>query len=197
MGHADMIEFPVFWQYGTTQQQIRDFGNHTYNDMKDYWLNGRAYTHSYACNKIYRRSLFDEIRFPVRRVFEDAATLPLLLDKAGTVKTTEKGLYYYCANEKGITATADGQQLAMLLDAHLQVISRWCDEVYYMHVLNLQMDVCELTGALPQLPVKHISPLSSRLNTTFRLKAAVLNLLGLQRLCKLNTIIHKAWGRRS
>ena len=45
--------------------------DHTYEDMDAYWLQGQAYAHTYAWNKIYRSSLFDEIRYPKGRVFED------------------------------------------------------------------------------------------------------------------------------
>jgi glycosyltransferase involved in cell wall biosynthesis len=50
-----------------------------YADMRLYWLRTRAYTHSYAWNKIYRRWLFQDVRYPVGRVFEDMFTLPQLL----------------------------------------------------------------------------------------------------------------------
>lgn len=45
-----------------------------YVDMRLYWLRTRAYTHSYAWNKIYRRWLFQDVRYPVGRVFEDMFT---------------------------------------------------------------------------------------------------------------------------
>jgi glycosyltransferase involved in cell wall biosynthesis len=186
MGHADMIEFPVFWQYGTTQQQIRDFGNHTYNDMKDYWLNGRAYTHSYACNKIYRRGLFDGIRYPIGKVFEDVYTLPRLLRHARRITTISQGLYYYCWNSRSITATARGDQLRMLLDAHLTA-GLPMDDTCYLHVLNIQMDVCELTGDAPRLAPRRVRIAGSAKQ---RLKTLALNIIGIKGICKINKFLH-------
>jgi hypothetical protein len=56
-------------------------GEHVYTDINDYWLKGEAYRHTYAWNKMYRRRLFDNVQFPVGKVFEDVYTLPLLLEQ--------------------------------------------------------------------------------------------------------------------
>ena len=187
----DIVEFPIYWQYGSKNQEIRSFGSAVYCDMQAYWLTGRAYEHSYACNKIYRRELFNQVRFPVGMVFEDAWTLPKLLLHARNVACIEQGLYYYCANSDSITAQADGSKLRMLLMAHLQILEEhpaWAaDTRYYMHIVNIQIDVCQLTGEQPQLPYRHVNPLTPHLPLKQRAKALLLNLIGLNRLCKLKT----------
>lgn len=188
---SDVIEFPLFRHFGSPLQQEVRFGNHVYGCPGDYWLRGRAYEHSYAWNKVCRRELFSGVRFPRGKVFEDVYTLPLLLDKARRIATTDAGMYYYSYNAQGITATAQGEQLRMLLDAHLSVMERWCDDRYYMHVLNIQSDVCELTGLAPTLPHRCVSPLASGLSASQRLKALALNTLGLEQTCKLNKTLHR------
>ena len=193
---ADIVEFPLFRHYGAPWQKHITFGHCLYDSAADYWLNGRAYEHAYAWNKISRRELFDGVRFPVGQVFEDVATLPLLLQRARSIVTIAQGLYYYCANPQGITATAQGPQLQMLLDAHLEAMRQWCDNRYYLHVLNIQMDVCEKTGQPPTLPLRHVSPLATGLSATQRLKALSLNLVGIDNLCKLNQTIHQ-WKKPS
>ena len=197
MKDADIVEFPLFRHYGSTRQEEVRFKSQLYTDMKQYWLEAKAYLHSYTWNKIYARRLFDHVRFPVGQVFEDVATLPALLAEANSVRTTDRGLYYYCANNQGITATAGGEQLGMLLDAHLNVAGHWCDEAYYMHMLNIQMDVAEKTGRSPIMPYQHISPLSGKLSTTQRIKALTQNIIGIKNICKLNQVIHKMRIRRS
>ena len=192
---SDIVEYPVYYQYGGPAQERRSFGSATYDQGKDYWLQGQAYRHSYACNKLYRRELFAEVRFPEGRVFEDAATLPRLLKKAHRISCCEQGCYYYCQNSEGITATASGQQLAMLLESHLDTMREWVDDAFYMHVLNIQMDVCELAGQEPVMPRRAINPFGNSLDRTMRLKALVLNLLGIKGTCKLNQVLHKT-GRR-
>ena len=192
---SDIVEFPIYWHYTGKDERLMRFQPADYDDMGRYWLEGEAYTHTYACNKVFRRALFGDVRFPKGRVFEDAATLPLLLEHARRVSTVDAGLYYYVANPAGITAQATGQELTMLLEHHLAVIPRWCDARYYLHVLNIQMDVCELTNAEPRLPAFSVSPLARRLSLKQRLKATTLNLLGINRICKLNKLLHLLKGK--
>lgn len=196
----DILEYPVFVFYGSPKQYMLDFqGDMVYHDMDDYWFEDQAYQHSYACNKIYRTGLFQDVRFPKDIIFEDIHTLPQLLKKAKTVITTSQGLYYYCMNDSGITATADGNALRMLLQPHVEII-RNCQrqdrdfQIYYLHVLNIQMDVYELTGDDPILPFHTLSP--SHFEGVPKLKAIVLNMLGINNICKLNKTIHKLWRNR-
>lgn len=196
----DILEYPMAVHYGSPRQYLIDFESETtYHDMETYWLEGRAYQHTYACNKIFRKSLFDEVRFPVGKVFEDAYTLPLLLKRAQTVATSNEGLYYYCINSFGITQTADGEALRMLLQPHVEMISqierRDKDfQTYYLHVLNIQMDVYEQTGDDPILPCLPIRP--DYFTGIAKVKVIVLNTLGIKRLCKLNKLVHKLWRNR-
>lgn len=189
--NCDIIEYSAIKFYGSKRQEAIALEQKTYTNMKEYWVIGKAYTHAYAWNKIYRRQLFHRgIRFPKGRLFEDVYILPLLLKVATCVITTNKGLYYYCANPNGITMTANGEALSQLLDSHLEHCDVTANDEYFMHVLNIQMDVYEQTGATPRLPnfkIRHFSQLKGKL----LLKAIVLNLLGVKRICQLNKLIHQ------
>jgi len=196
----DLLEYPIFYAYESNAQKIQDFGNHSYTDMTDYLINGKAYKHSYVCNKIFKRKLFENARFPVGRVFEDIAVLPVILKNTKLAVTTSEGLYYYRANTKGITSTATGDELSMLFDSHLRLMQTYAieqDACYYLHVLNIQMDVYELSGKLPVLPSRHISIFASGLSAKQRIKAAMFNLLGTERLCRINKIFHQIRKRPS
>jgi glycosyltransferase involved in cell wall biosynthesis len=160
----------------------------SFDDMGQYWIETRAYEHTFAWNKIYHRSLFDDVRYPVGKIFEDVYTLPLLLQKAQRVVTTARGLYHYTYNRQGITATADGKGLAMLLDAHLQS-QMPMDDLYYMYLVNIQMDVWERTGAPILLPARKVE--TSSLTIKKKLKATILNTIGIKKLCLLNKLLHK------
>lgn len=188
---CDMVEFPIFCHHGSSRQQLLKPGERRYDDMGDYWLRGRAYEHSYACNKIYRRELFDGVRFPVGRVFEDMATLPLLLRRASSVTTTNGGCYYYEDNAQGITRNANGHELDMLLQAHLTTMRQWTDDRYYMHVLNIQLDVARLTAQPPRLPSRRVNPFATGLDLRLRIKALLLDLTGIKTLCCINRITNK------
>lgn len=188
---ADIVEFPVYRFFGSPRQSLLTFTDRIITDQATYWLAMNGYEHTYAWNKIYRRSLFDDVRYPKGKVFEDVFTLPLLLQKVRSIATIDKGLYYYCLNHQGITATAKGPQLECLLEAHLAAMQRWCDDRYYLHILNIQMDVYELMDKEPVLPFRNIALLSPGLSITQRLKAIMLSLLGIKGICIFNKTLHK------
>ena len=96
----DILEYPVYVHYGSSsKQKLLTFQPSVYRCMTDYWFETKAYQHTYAWNKIYKRELFCSVSFPEGRLFEDVFTLPKLLDKCMTIATTDKGLYYYFDNE--------------------------------------------------------------------------------------------------
>lgn len=49
----------------------------------------------YACNKLFAKELFDDIRFPAGKLFEDMATISKVLVKADAVAVNNTPLYYY------------------------------------------------------------------------------------------------------
>ncbi len=183
----DILEYPVWTKYGSPKQRMMRFSDKEYYDMAQYWLESRAYEHTFAYNKIYKRALFEDITYPEGQIFEDAQVYPQLLERCNIVATTSEGMYYYCYNEHGLTENARGEQLRHLLATHLQMINKGiCDEEYYKHVLNIQLDVCEQTGDRPTLPIK---PYSSTL------KLKLLHILGLRLLCKTNKLLHIFYRR--
>ena len=184
----DMIEYGMCIHEGGHDEHLLTFSDQEFADVNRYWLDLQVWQHTYACNKLYRRGLFEEVRFPKGRVFEDAYTLPHVLRKAHVVATTGTGFYHYCDNAEGITAKADGHALAMLLGAHLQG-GMPVDDNYYLYLLNIQMDVCELTGGAPLLPDRHIN--TSTLAGKNKLKAFVFNTLGIKQLCKISQLLHR------
>lgn len=180
----DILEYPALLYYGSrTKQRLLTFSDTTISSIRDYWLGG-AHLHSYACNKLFRRELFADVRFPEGKVFEDVYTYPFLLQRARVVATTSVGLYYYCQNDKGITARAGGKELNDLLEAHLKHLKLWGEltPAYYQSLVNIQIDVYEATHAEPILPV---------LPYKGTLKLFILHLIGLKRLCQLTQFIHK------
>lgn len=193
----DIVEFPVCRLSKDKKQQTLTFSQKTYTNKRSYWLEAKGYTHTYAWNKIYRKSLFDYIRYPDGMVFEDAATFPNLLNAATDICTTNQGLYYYCLNENGITAKAKGPELECLLNSHLKTIRQWFDAKYYLHVLNIQIDVYEKTGKTPVLTQVFINPFEEGLDAKQRIKALTLDLLGLKGICYINKVIHRWKKNRS
>ena len=198
----DMLEFPIFIHYGSSEERVFNPGCNVYRSPFDYFLSGMAYSHSYACNKIFRRRLFDWVKFPQGKVFEDMHVLPLLLTNTKIIATADVGMYYYCWNAGGITATADGGALASLLSAHVGVIRHFDERLtgspdfvkYYMHVLNIQCDVCRLSDAGITLPYvsfpffKSLRYLLKSLGMIWALKFAVYHAFGIKTVCLFNKL---------
>ena len=158
-----------------------------YDDVNEYWLKEKAYTHTYACNKIYRKSLFNDVRFPKGRIFEDVYTFPLLLQKVKRIATTSHGSYHYWMNPSGITASADGHALAQLLDAYMNC-KMPIDDSFYMYMVNIQISVWEQTKEAIVLPKRKVG--FSLSPSKFNLKAIILNTLGISILCRLCKFLH-------
>ena len=179
----DLLEYPIAERIGhPKKQRLIRFPQQEYDEMEAYWLKGRAYCHAYACNKIYKRKLFEGIKYPEDRKFEDIAILPQLLRKCRKVATTSVGLYNYYYNEQGITAKATLRDLEALLQTHNQILPSWHDSEYYTHVLNIALDVYELSGKVPQL----IS-----LPYHNGLKLQLKQLIGFKNICILHKIFRK------
>lgn len=161
-----------------------------YTCSEAYWLETKGYTHAYAWNKIFRRSLFDTVAFPVGKVFEDVYTMPSLLRRARVIGLSNQGTYHYCDNPQGITALSGGVELAMLLDAHLQS-GMPMDDAYYLYLLNIQMDVYERTKGGIRLPYRKVR--WQNFTGISRIKAWVANVTGVEKMCMLNAIFHRLY----
>lgn len=185
-GGCDIVEFPVDRE--TPNGVVRlSFGQHEFNDMREYWIEGRAYAHTYAWNKIYRRELFRNVRYPEGEVFEDVPTLWRVLRYAHMVRTVETGCYRYTLNPAGITQQADGYDLAMLLRSHVSILS---DNqlaaykgfsLYYRHVLNIQLSCYDLAANAHELTF----PVMPYWNS---LKLVALHIFGLRNLCRIHRL---------
>ena len=188
---VEIIEYPILVHAGHASEQELRFDNIIYPDSRTYWLEGQAYAHSYACNKVFRRYLLLGTDFPKGYKFEDVWTLPQILKHEPVVMTIAEGMYYYCWNNEGITVKASGDDLRQLLDAQIEAAKTlnisWQSKdaaAYYLHVLNTQLDVCKRCKTVPVLPARHLSSDVAR-TTHERIKIFILNTLGLNVLCKL------------
>ena len=102
---TDLLEFPVHVHYGSPDSYLLSFKPETItgDQVFQHWIENQGYTHCYAWNKIYKRELFDDIRFPVGQNFEDTAICPSIIRKCHTVTYSDKGLYLYYKSVGSIT----------------------------------------------------------------------------------------------
>lgn len=101
----DMLEFPVNVHYSSSQSYILSFEPITVSNRMVFrhWIETQGYTHCYAWNKIYRRALFDTIRFPEGESFEDAAICPDIIQRCQAIRYSDKGCYLYYETQGSIT----------------------------------------------------------------------------------------------
>lgn len=153
---CDMLEFPIT-HIGTDRRATPRFVDRTYSSARHYWYVTEAWEHTYACNKIYRKSMFDDVRFPVGCVFEDVYTLPLLLCRNPQVATSSLGAYCYAWNEDGISALASAnvahtkQHLeALIMAAKRMKMTLWNSNAYkiYLSMLYRQIDIYRMSGEI-------------------------------------------------
>lgn len=174
----DILEYSINERYDSRKNRKLKFNNREYNDIKAYWLEERAYKHAYACNKIYRRSLFDDTKYKTGIIFEDVEILPRLLKKCNVVATTEIGTYNYIYNGDGLTANAHVKQMESMLETHVAIMKETCDDRYFKYIINIQLDVYRMGGNIL---------IEDGLPYRGTLKLALYHLLGIKRLC----LIHK------
>ena len=192
---CDILEYEAWIHYDTPQQHLIGLNEKAYCDMSEYWCSDKAYTHTYAWNKLYRNKLFKDVRFPKGKLFEDIWTLNVLLKSSRSIATTKKGIYCYHDNPEGITNQANGEDLKSLLEAHVVVLNdaNLIDRIgfseYYMHTVNIQIDVYRMTGEIilpnfsDQLRIKRIQSANNKV------KAIILKTFGLKQLCKIHKLI--------
>lgn len=123
---TDLLEYPIHVHYGSKRQYLvtptarRETGEKVFAN----WISEGGNTHAYACNKIYRREFFNEIRFPEGETFEDIAICPSIVSKCRSICYSDKGLYLYYDNTDGITAHYSFQRQEPLFRHNLELLKQ-------------------------------------------------------------------------
>lgn len=90
---VDILEYPIMERIGHPhREKLLSFAPKTYQNAIEYWLAEKGYHHTYACNKIFRRSLFQNIEFPKGKSFEDVWTIPKLIGLTETEITPDRAV---------------------------------------------------------------------------------------------------------
>ena len=137
---VDILEYPIMERIGHPhREKLLSFSPKTYQNAIEYWWAEKGYHHTYACNKIFRRSLFQNIEFPKGKSFEDVWTIPKLIGLTETeitpdravvpppplkIRVTDVGKYLYYWNPHGITSQAQYPDLLQLYLGQRQVLMK-------------------------------------------------------------------------
>lgn len=186
----DLLEFSVTERVGCPDEHLFLTEEREFDDALD-WLSEKGLTHCWAWNKIYRRTLLDGVTFPPGKHYEDVYFLADLLLKRPHIATSRQGRYLYYWNNQGIVAN---RNLTELLEAQLTLVRklqidtrerRW--QRLYMDMANIQLHAYRsATSLLLSSQKVSLAMLSTRND---RIKALLINLLGLKTVCRLFKII--------
>lgn len=105
--NGDIIICGHFKVFEDNLQEIRNDGNITSYDGQEALgkiLEDRE-INSFAWDKIYKRNLFENLRYPKGRIFEDTAFTYKLFEKAHKVVSINKAYYYYVMRETSLSNT--------------------------------------------------------------------------------------------
>ena len=112
-----------YYDNGKTHAQIASGINRKYNrnEALDLFLLERYYGVS-ACNKIYSKKLFQNVKFPVGRLYEDILTVYKLIDLSGSLYYDSTIQYYYYRRNDSITAEKFNPNTLGIIDAVGEVV---------------------------------------------------------------------------
>lgn len=89
--------------------------------------------------KLYRKTLFEEVRYPVGRNYEDISTTHILFSRAKKISYTHSKLYFYRMRQNAITYTFTKKNIHDLIYAY------FCVKKYYMEKETLDTNYYLLT----------------------------------------------------
>ena len=105
-----------------------------------------------ACAKLYKTSLFKDIRYPFRVLYEDLATTYKLFDKAKKISYNNSNYYYYRQNQSSIMhQTYKPIQLQVISNAEESVrfFEKKEHEIYEAAIFRLVYESIELASRMP------------------------------------------------
>ena len=83
---------------------------------EDFLVN-HSWQYNYAWGKLYHKSVFQDIRYPVGKNFEDTFTTYKVLHKCEKIAYTDLPLHYYLRNESGISRSPWNTSELVIFDA--------------------------------------------------------------------------------
>lgn len=207
----DILEYPIYIHYQSPSKFIHKVvSSHIIGkrEIVIHWIENKGYLHAYACNKIYRKELFNNIRFPKNVTFEDTHTTPLILSQIQHIYYSASGLYYYYSRGASITRSATYKNFCDLLRADLQIlklIDKYPElekekKIIYLHTVNVLIDVYKsgkkenkpFTTLLKEVEVYNLSffeLLKLKIPVYMKLKNVPLSLFGIKFHVSLFSII--------
>jgi glycosyltransferase involved in cell wall biosynthesis len=123
-----------------------------------------------ACNKLYSSKLFEEIKFPNNRIFEDAAIMYKLYDNANKIVQIDWPFYNYVYREQSITHSKFSEKRFDIVKNYCETtefmkqkypnMCEMLDVMYYSSLRNMLVDIVNEKNIIRNYPyIKKISQL--------------------------------------
>ncbi len=103
----DAVQYDVLFKYLSPYEHTRRYPFKVYTGAEEIlkgYLNENI--HVSCCDKIFRTKIFETVRFPLKEISEDIATIPDMLERMNSIRTTEIGYYGYRYREGSISCSA-------------------------------------------------------------------------------------------
>lgn len=106
---------------------------------------------NYCCNKLFRKSLFQNVYFPDGHLYEDVATVHKVVWNAENIYYLPKTLYYYCFRSGSITTLRSSQACADWVGMRLRMLqdlSAWGypTEKLDLYYISYAISYCKMFG---------------------------------------------------
>ena len=113
----DILEFPVHEYYNGPRSKFISFTPRKVSGVSVFqdWVKHKGYEHAYAWNKIYKRHLFETLRYPEGENFEDIFLTPQLYERCKCAYYSNAGEYLYYDRVGSISNTPSLEAIALLL----------------------------------------------------------------------------------
>lgn len=188
----DIFEYPVTERKGQPDEHVFMPENRVFENPME-WLADKGFSHCWACNKVFRATLFDNVRFKKDKKYEDVYLIGDMLNICHNIVTTQRGMYIYHWNDTGIVAQ---NNMHLLLEAQIEVVKllnidttqpKW--HRLYMDIFTAQLHAyCNNNQILLQNNKLNIKQFTTK---NERIKAALLNIFGVKVACVLFKLLHR------
>ena len=118
------------------KNKTESYGNRVLNNPDFLKLLLKDEITSYAVNKLYKKKLFSDIRFPAGKKFEDMAVLHLVAEKSSSTAATDKTFYNYRIRKNSITSSGLNSANADHMEAAHSRTERYKDTDYYIFAVT-------------------------------------------------------------
>ncbi len=111
-------------------------------------------TYTVAWNKLYRKELFEGIRYPEGRIHEDEARTHELLYRGDVITYVRCPYYYYCKRDESIISSKASLNRYQLIDAYTDRLAFYRDknesDLWQKEAVHAMRTCCRLQSELKQ-----------------------------------------------